>query len=44
MQILTKSIEREDLKELKVVLKHLWLMIKNLNETNKTSKNYFNEA
>jgi len=44
MQMLTKSIEREDLKELKVVLKHLWLMIKNLNETNKTSKNYFNEA
>jgi len=44
MQMLTKSIEREDLKELKVVLKHLWLMIKNLNENNKTSKNYFNEA
>jgi hypothetical protein len=42
--MMTKSIEREDVKELKVVLKHLWLMIKNLNETNKTSKNYFNET
>jgi len=42
--MITKSVEREDVKELKVVLKHFWLMVKNLNETNKTSKNYLNEA
>lgn len=44
MKIITESLEKEDLKELKNILKHFWLMIKNLNENNKTSKNYFNEA
>ena len=37
-----KSIEREDLKELKIILKHYWLMIKNLNDHNKEgNRNYF---
>ena len=43
MNMITLSLEREDLKELKVILKHFWLMIKNLNETNKDTKNYLNE-
>ena len=43
MQTLQKNVERQDLKELKVILKHLWFMIKNLNENNKQSKNYMNE-
>lgn len=42
--MLTKSLEREDLREIKIVLKHLWLMVKNLNETNKSNKNYMSEA
>ena len=40
MSMIAAGLEREDLKELKRVLKHFWLMVKNLNETNKTSKNY----
>lgn len=32
--LISKNIEREDVKELKVVLKNLWLLVKNLNETN----------
>jgi chemotaxis regulatin CheY-phosphate phosphatase CheZ len=43
MTMMTTSLEKEDLKELKIVLKHFWLMVKNLNETNKTSKNYLTE-
>jgi hypothetical protein len=39
-----KNIEREDLKELKSILKQFWLMTKNLNETNTKQKNYMNEA
>eukprot|EP00347_Sterkiella_histriomuscorum_P001538 403371652 len=42
--MITSSLEKEDLKELKIVLKHFWMMIKNLNENNKSSKNYFNES
>lgn len=34
------SINRNDLKELKLLLKHLFLFIKTLNETNKEHKNY----
>jgi len=41
--MITKSLEREDLKELKTVLKHYWMMIKNLNDSNKHNKNYFTE-
>lgn len=44
MTMITKSLEREDLKELKIILKHFWLMIKNLNESNKTNKNYMTES
>jgi hypothetical protein len=32
--MITKNLEREDLKELKSILKHLWMMMKNMNETN----------
>lgn len=44
MTMITKSLEREDLKELKIILKHFWLMIKNLNESNKINKNYMTES
>jgi hypothetical protein len=39
--MIAKSIEREDLREIKMVLKHYWMMMKNLNESNKVQKNYF---
>ena len=38
--MIEKSIEREDLKEIKVLLKHFFLFCKTMNETNKTNKNY----
>jgi hypothetical protein len=38
--MLNKTIEKEDVKELKIILKHFWLMTKNLNENNKVQKNY----
>lgn len=41
--MMNKSIEKEDLKELKIILKHFWLMTKTLNENNKTHKNYMTE-
>lgn len=41
--MIQKNIEREDLKELKLVLKSFWLMIKNLNETNKKNKIYMSD-
>jgi len=41
--VISKSLEREDLKELKIVLKSFWVMIKNLNENNKEHKMYMNE-
>lgn len=34
LSMLNKNLEREDLRELKVVLKHFWLMTKTLNENN----------
>ena len=34
VKLLANNIEKEDVKELKLVLKNLWLLIKNLNETN----------
>lgn len=43
MTMISTSLDKEDLKELKVILKHFWMMIKNLNENNKTHKNYLNE-
>ena len=38
-----KSVESNDLKSIKTLLKHFWLMIKALNESNKVHKNYMNE-
>lgn len=39
--MINKSLEREDLKELKSILKHFWLMTKTLNEKNsETHRNY----
>lgn len=40
---ITKALEKEDLKEIKNLLKHFWLMTKTLNENNKNNKNYMNE-
>lgn len=40
--LVNKTLEREDLKELKMLLKHFWMFTKTLNENNKTNKNYFN--
>jgi hypothetical protein len=42
--MITKSLEDKDLKNLKTLLKHFWLMIKTLNETNKSHKSYMGEA
>jgi hypothetical protein len=39
-----QSFESQDLKALKTLIKHFWLMIKTLNEDNKTHKNYLTEA
>ena len=38
--MLNVSLNRKDLKELKFLLKYLFLFIKTLNETNKESRNY----
>ena len=38
-----KSYEIKDLKALKTLIKHFWLMVKTLNEDNKTHKNYLSE-
>lgn len=42
--MIQKGVEDQDLKTLKTVLKHFWLMIKTLNEDNKSSKNYMGDA
>ncbi len=39
--MIAKCVEKQDLKEIKMILKHYWVMIKNLNDTNKENKNYF---
>jgi hypothetical protein len=43
MTTITKSLEREDLKELKTILKYFWKNIKNLNETNIKQKIYMDD-
>ena len=43
VEIIKSGIENQDLKNLKMTLKHLWLMIKTLNEDEKQTKNYLNE-
>jgi len=41
---LTTYIEKTDLKELKLILKHLWLNIQTLNENNKENKAYMDSS
>ena len=45
LSIITETAyNRNDLKEVKMILKHLFLFIKTLNETNVEHKNYFEPA
>lgn len=44
LNMITKNLEREDLKELKTVLKYFFLFCKTLNETNTEHKNYLDAA
>jgi hypothetical protein len=41
--MLQVAINRNDLKELKFLLKHIFLFIKTMNETNKINKNYLDQ-
>lgn len=44
LQVIKDNVEARDLKSLKTILKHFWLMTKVLNEDNKVSKNYMSEG
>jgi hypothetical protein len=40
MTLITTATQKEDLKEIKMLLKHLWLIIRGLNEKNTETVNY----